>query len=76
MFDFGRSKLDTGSYHFKKHWGFESRPLPYAYHLVRAREVPNISPTNRKYSMFIQAWKRLPLPVSCAVGPWLARDLG
>ena len=76
LFDFGRSKQDTGSYHFKKHWGFEPQPLPYAYHLVRATAVPNISPTNRKYSLFIKAWQRLPLPVSRALGPWLARDLG
>jgi FemAB-related protein (PEP-CTERM system-associated) len=76
MFDFGRSKQDTGSYNFKKHWGFEPQPLHYAYHLVRAKEVPNLSPTNRKYAMFIKAWQRLPLPVSCALGPWLARDLG
>ncbi len=76
LFDYGRSKQDSGSYHFKKHWGFEPVPLPYAYYLVRAKEVPNISPTNSKYSLFIKAWQRLPLPVSCAVGPWLARDLG
>ena len=75
-FDFGRSKLDSGSYHFKRHWGFEPQPLPYAYHLVRAKEVPNLSPTNSKYSLFIKAWQRLPLPVSCVLGPWLARDLG
>jgi FemAB-related protein (PEP-CTERM system-associated) len=76
VFDFGRSKQDTGSYHFKKHWGFEPRPLPYAYHLVRAQAVPNVSPTNRKYSLFIKAWQKLPLPVSKLVGPLLARDLG
>ena len=76
LFDFGRSKRDTGSYHFKKHWGFDPEPLPYAYRLVRARDVPNISPTNRKYRLFIKAWQRLPLRVSCALGPWLARDLG
>lgn len=76
LFDFGRSKQDTGSYHFKKHWGFEPQPLPYAYHLVRAKTVPNLSPTNSKYSLFIKAWQRLPLPISCALGPWLARDLG
>jgi FemAB-related protein (PEP-CTERM system-associated) len=76
LFDFGRSKQHTGSYDFKKHWGFEPRPLPYAYHLVRATQVPNISPTNRKYSLLIKAWKRLPLPVSNTLGPWLARDLG
>jgi FemAB-related protein (PEP-CTERM system-associated) len=76
LFDFGRSKQNTGSYDFKKHWGFEPKPLPYAYYLVRAKTVPNISPTNSKYSMFIAAWKRLPLPVSRVLGPWLARDLG
>jgi len=76
LFDYGRSKQDSGSYHFKKHWGFEPQPLPYAYYLVRARTVPNVSPTNSKYRLFIEAWKRLPLPVSRALGPWLARDLG
>ncbi len=76
LFDYGRSKQDSGSYRFKKHWGFEPQPLPYAYHLVRAKEIPNISPDNSKYSLFIKAWKQLPLPVSCALGPWLARDLG
>ncbi|HET7267509.1 MAG TPA: FemAB family XrtA/PEP-CTERM system-associated protein [Oleiagrimonas sp.] len=76
MFDYGRSKRDTGSYHFKKHWGFEPEPLPYAYHLVRASRIPNISPTNEKYRLFIKAWQHLPLPVSRAIGPWLARDLG
>ncbi|MEO5811290.1 MAG: FemAB family XrtA/PEP-CTERM system-associated protein [Rhodanobacter sp.] len=76
VFDFGRSKLGTGSHDFKKHWGFEPQPLPYAYYLVRARQVPNISPTNSKYGLFIKAWQRLPLPVSQTLGPWLARDLG
>ncbi|HEV7122386.1 MAG TPA: FemAB family XrtA/PEP-CTERM system-associated protein [Rhodanobacter sp.] len=76
VFDFGRSKRGTGSYDFKEQWGFEPKPLPYAYYLVRSSDVPNISPTNRKYGLFIEAWKRLPLPVSQAVGPWLARDLG
>lgn len=76
IFDFGRSKQGTGSHDFKKHWGFEPEPLRYAYHLVRASEIPNISPTNRKYELFIKAWRKLPVPVSCALGPWLARDLG
>jgi FemAB-related protein (PEP-CTERM system-associated) len=76
LFDFGRSKQDTGSYHFKKHWGFQPEPLPYAYHLVRTTKIPNVSPTNRKYRLFIKGWQRLPLPVANVLGPWLARDLG
>lgn len=76
QFDAGRSKRNSGPYEFKMHWGFEPRPLPYAYHLVRAREMPNLSPTNRKYALFIKAWQRLPLPMANALGPWLARSLG
>lgn len=75
LFDFGRSKLDTGSYSFKKHWGFEPEPLHYEFHLVRATQMPDMNPKNPKYQLFIQAWKRLPVSVSRIVGPWLARGL-
>ena len=76
LFDYGRSKVGTGSYSFKKNWGFKPQPLHYRYHLVRAGKVPNVSPTNPRYRLFIQAWKRLPLPISRALGPLLARNLG
>lgn len=76
IFDFGRSKVDTGSYRFKKHWGFEPEPLYYEVDLVKAKHIPEINPLNPKYSLFIAAWKRLPLSVSQMIGPWLARDLG
>ncbi len=76
VFDFGRSKVDTGSYRFKKHWGFEPEPLYYEVDLVRAQKIPEINPLNPKYRLFIAAWKRLPLPVSQMIGPWLAKDLG
>lgn len=76
VFDYGRSKRDTGSFRFKKHWGFEETPLAYEYALMRSRQMPDVSPNNARYSMFVQAWKRLPLPVSRLVGPWIARNLG
>lgn len=76
IFDYGRSKIGTGSYRFKKHWGFEPEPLFYEFHLVKADRLPDINPLNPKYRLFIEAWKRLPLPVSRAVGPWLSKDLG
>jgi FemAB-related protein (PEP-CTERM system-associated) len=75
VFDFGRSKVDSGSYRFKKHWGFDPEPLSYEYHLVRANAMPDLNPNNPKYRLFIKAWKRLPLAVSRAIGPWLARGL-
>lgn len=76
LFDYGRSKLGTGSYSFKKNWGFEPEPLPYRYKLVRATEIPDINPLNPKYRLFVNAWKRLPLPVANVIGPMISRSLG
>jgi FemAB-related protein (PEP-CTERM system-associated) len=76
VFDFGRSKRDSGSYAFKKHWGFEESALSYEYALVRATEIPNLSPTNAKYALMIGVWRRLPLWLTRIVGPPIARYLG
>jgi hypothetical protein len=75
-FDFGRSKAGTGSFAFKKNWGFEPQPLTYGYYLRGLDSVPEINPLNPKYRMFVALWKRLPLPVSKIAGPWIARSLG
>lgn len=76
LFDFGRSKVDTGSYSFKKNWGFKPEPLDYQYHLVKSSEVPDVNPLNPKYQLFIKAWRNLPLVVANRFGPLLARSLG
>lgn len=76
LFDYGRSKRGTGSFDFKRNWGFEPEPLSYEYHLVRAKTLPDINPLNPKYRLFIAAWRRLPLPVSRLLGPSIARSLG
>jgi FemAB-related protein (PEP-CTERM system-associated) len=76
IFDYGRSKIGTGSYSFKKNWGFTPEPLFYEFHLVKANSLPDINPLNPKYQLFIAAWKRLPLAVSQWLGPMLSKDLG
>lgn len=76
IFDYGRSKVGTGSYSFKKNWGFEPEPLSYEYHLVKSSSIPEVNPMNPKYQMFIKLWKRLPLPVANMIGPVLSRNLG
>ena len=60
VFDYGRSKPDTGSFSFKKHRGSEPQPLYYEYHLVKARAMPNLSPTNPRYRLFIESRKHMP----------------
>ena len=73
VFDFGRSKRDTGAYHFKRHWGFEPTPLAYQYQLVGQRELPNLSPANPKFDLAIRVWRRLPLKLTQWLGPRLVR---
>lgn len=75
IFDYGRSKVGSGAYRFKKHWGFEPEPLYYQYHLVRAENIPNLSQANPKFDLLVAAWRRLPLGVAGIVGPPLARRL-
>lgn len=76
MFDFGRSKRDTGPFAFKKNWGFTPEALPYAFWLRKGGEIPEHNPTNPKYRLFIDAWKKLPLPVANLIGPHIVRNLG
>lgn len=76
IFDFGRSKRGTGSFDFKKNWGFEPQPLAYSYQLHRAKTMPDHNPLNPKFRLFIKAWQKLPLPVANIVGPHIVKNLG
>ena len=76
VFDYGRSKRGTGSFDFKKNWGFEPQPLHYEYRLIRGKRIPEHNPLNPKYSLFIKLWKRLPLPLANLIGPHIVKSLG
>jgi FemAB-related protein (PEP-CTERM system-associated) len=76
VFDYGRSKVGTGPYDFKRNWGFEPTPLHYRYKLVRADRVPENNPNNPKYRLFIKAWQRMPLAVTNFLGPHIVKNLG
>ncbi|WP_262691494.1 FemAB family XrtA/PEP-CTERM system-associated protein [Kordiimonas aestuarii] len=75
-FDFGRSKVDSGPYSFKKNWGFEPQELAYECRLAPGEDVPNLSPQNGKYALMVKVWKQLPLAIANRLGPILARHLG
>lgn len=76
LFDYGRSKIGTGPYHFKKNWGFEPTPLNYEYQLHRATKVPDMNPLNPKYRLFIKAWQTMPLALANQIGPHIVKYLG
>ena len=76
VFDYGRSKQGTGSFSFKKNWGFEPKPLHYEFRLYRRDEVPQNNPANPKYRLLIAAWRRMPAPMATFLGPFVVRSLG
>jgi FemAB-related protein (PEP-CTERM system-associated) len=76
VFDYGRSKQGTGSYSFKKNWGFDAAPLHYEYQLYKRDAIPQNNPSNAKYRLMIEAWRRLPIGVANWLGPFVVRNLG
>ncbi|WP_297359024.1 FemAB family XrtA/PEP-CTERM system-associated protein [Thauera sp.] len=76
IFDYGRSKVGTGPYAFKKNWGFEPQPLSYEFRLYKRDTIPQNNPMNPRYRAFIALWKRLPIGVANRLGPHIVRNLG
>jgi FemAB-related protein (PEP-CTERM system-associated) len=76
VFDYGRSKQGTGPYAFKKNWGFEPTPLHYEYCLYKRDSVPQNNPSNTKFKLMIETWRRLPLGMANWLGPLVVRNLG
>ncbi|PHR16798.1 MAG: FemAB [Sphingopyxis sp.] len=75
-FDFGRSKVGTGAFSFKKNWGFEPRPLSYGTRTIAGEEARDVNPMSPKYRLQVALWQRLPLAVANRVGPYIAKGLG
>lgn len=76
VFDYGRSKQGTGSYSFKKNWGFEPQPLFYEYCLYKRDSIPQNNPNNAKYKLLIETWRRMPIGIANWLGPFIVRNLG
>lgn len=74
-FSFGRSSEDSGTYAFKKNWGARPVPLPYHYLLAPGEALPEAGTANPLLLRVSEAWKRLPVPLTTAVGPRLVRYL-
>lgn len=74
-FDFGRSKLGSGPFAYKKNWGFDPYPLRYSNWQSVSCQARDIDPTNSAFSSRIALWKRLPLWLANRIGPPIARGL-
>lgn len=75
-FDFGRSKVGTGPFAYKKNWGFEPQPLVYARWLAPGETPRDTNPNSARYRLQVDLWKKLPLWAANRIGPLIARGLG
>jgi FemAB-related protein (PEP-CTERM system-associated) len=74
-FDFGRSKVDSGAYHFKRNWGFVPQPLAYAQWTADGASARDVNPLSPRYRARIALWQRLPLFLANRIGPLIAAGL-
>jgi FemAB-related protein (PEP-CTERM system-associated) len=75
-FDFGRSKIGTGSYNFKRYWGFEPTPLAYEFLSLSGAKLPENNPLNPKFRLLVSTWQHLPFSLTKLIGPMIVRSIG
>ncbi len=51
-------------------------PLHYEYCLYKRDSLPRNNPSNPKYKLMIEAWRRMPRSLANAIGPFIVRNLG
>lgn len=77
QFDFGRSSLNSGTYHFKLQWG--AVPFPLHWRIYGNNSTDNNSaqpPTeSRVLRMASVLWKHMPVGIANVVGPRIRRFL-
>lgn len=74
-FDFGRCSRGAGTYRFKQQWGSVEKQLYWHYVLLQMDELPRINPDNGKYKLFIDMWKKLPMPMTKIIGPTIVKNI-
>jgi serine/alanine adding enzyme len=71
-FDFGRSSINSGTYHFKVQWGAQSTPLHWQFFSQDTYQAPAESSGLR---MAATIWKHIPISVANFLGPYIRKHL-
>ena len=73
-FDFNRTRRDNrGPHAFKRYHGFEPSPLHYQVFMNKNSELPNLSPSNKKYALAGRVWRKLPLCITRPAGAHITK---
>jgi serine/alanine adding enzyme len=70
-FDFGRSRINTGTFRFKTQWGAKPIPLEYSFYVFGETkgEISSSSYRGKKADIFIRIWKLIPYKIALWLGP-------
>ncbi len=74
-FDFGRSTRDAGTYRFKQQWGAIPQTLYWHFWLSEGQTLPGLNPSNPKFALLINIWKRLPIILANFLGPVIVKNI-
>jgi hypothetical protein len=74
LFNFGRCSPGAGTHRFKRQWGSRDEQL-WWYQRARTAAASTPSPDDSAYAWGPRVWRRLPLPVATALGPWIVRSI-
>lgn len=75
LLDLGRSFRTAGTFEFKRQWGAQPHTLPWIFVDAAPGAPPPVDRDARRFGPLIRVWKRLPVPVANAVGPWIRRQV-
>lgn len=75
QFHLGRSTADSGGETFKKKWNAHVTQLYWQYMLRTSSDLPQLHVNNPRYRLAINAWRRLPVPVTRLIGPMIAKNI-
>jgi serine/alanine adding enzyme len=74
LFNFGRCSPGAGTHKFKRQWGSRDEQL-YWYQHAQGGASGTPSPDDGAYAWGPRIWRKLPLPVATALGPWIVRSI-
>ena len=75
VLDLGRSFRSAGTFEFKRQWGARPHTLPWIFLESEPGGPPPVDRDASRFAGLVRAWKRLPVPVANAVGPWIRRQV-
>lgn len=73
VFDFGRSSIDSGTYHFKRQWGAEPVQIYWQVLGRKDRREMDSPAESSKLQMAVELWKRLPVSLTKVIGPHIRK---